>query len=146
MLVLMLGCLIDLCGWSADKVMSLCWHYKKENTLLFGTLTGRIGVIEGNKWTAPPRMLPSCSSRQVYWMCWGPPPPSLASHNNSHPAAEPYYVLYVVTNKKLFVYKDIYSNEGNMMGIHIHATMSPNRCLNMHAIAKFGFCCRCCGS
>lgn len=51
-------------------VLCLSWHPEKENLLAFSTREGRIGIMDVNKSTNVPEILPSFTSKEVYSIAW----------------------------------------------------------------------------
>lgn len=51
-------------------VLSLSWHPDKDNIIAFSTREGRIGVLDVNKSSNVPTILPSFSSQEVYSIAW----------------------------------------------------------------------------
>jgi WD40 repeat protein len=51
-------------------VLCLSWHPEKENLLAFSTREGRIGILDVNKSTNVPIILPSFQSKEVYSISW----------------------------------------------------------------------------
>ncbi|XP_074038837.1 gem-associated protein 5 isoform X2 [Leptinotarsa decemlineata] len=83
-----------------SKVTALAWHPKKEMTLAFGTVEGRIGYLDTGSKSKIPTILPHFFNAHIYKMEWAP-----VSKKNE-------FGLYAIADGSIALYDITKSEEG----------------------------------